>query len=251
MKEQINRKTQIFKLLEKHGKLMIKDIAEQLNVSEVSIRSDLTYLELSGRIRRFHGGVQLIESEIFGERFLENKHEKKQIITKALDFISQGQTIFLDSGTTLLAFAKKLTSFNDLRIVTNSFPIANYLSPYSGNQVLLIGGEYNYTEQCCEGPLTVASLKDVSASISFMGADAINIDTGVQSFSLNKYEYVKKVLDLSNFNVLLVDSSKFHKVGMVNIAKIENFDVIITDSKIPEDIYNQLVKKINVVIADA
>jgi len=248
---QTTRKAKIFKLLEEHKKLLVKDIAKQLKVSEVSIRSDLDQLELNGRIRRFHGGVQLIDSDIFGSRFLENKREKKSIAIKAIEYISQGETIFLDSGTTILTLAKKLVSFDNLRIVTNSFPVANCLSPYTGNQVLFIGGEYNYSDQCCQGPLTVESLKEVNASISFLGADAVDIKLGIQSSRLDRYEYVKKVLELSKFNVLLVDSTKFNKVGMVNIAKLDGFNVIITDKRIPKDILKQLhMNDIEVVIAD-
>ncbi|OQX50973.1 MAG: hypothetical protein B5M53_11535 [Candidatus Cloacimonas sp. 4484_209] len=234
------RHQQIISLLKENKIAYVKDLAEYFNITEASIRSDLNELENAGFIRRFHGGAKILESEVFSSRLSKNKALKKQIALRALNFVESGQTIFLDSGTTVLTLARELAIYDNLTVVTNSFPVANLIASDKSNRVIFIGGIYNYQEQCCEGSITEESLNSIYTAVSFIGADAINIDNGLLSSNLDRIGYMRRVLELSKLNILLVDSSKFGKVGAVKIVDIDAIDIIITDSKIPKEYVDRL-----------
>jgi DeoR family transcriptional regulator of aga operon len=99
--------------------------------------------------------------------------------------------------------------------------------------VILAGGAYNYSEQCCEGLMTEKFLDNLSASKAFIGADSLDARKGLFSNGITGFGYVQKIIDNSRAAILLVDSSKFGTVGTVKFCEIDRIDAIITDEGIP------------------
>jgi DeoR/GlpR family transcriptional regulator of sugar metabolism len=239
------RQKKILKIIQEEKKVFVFDLARDCGVTEASIRLDLKLLSSLGCIKRFHGGARSLKVSAYEERVRINQQMKKAVAKKAVDYINAGDTLFLDSGTTLLMLARMLTGIEDLTIITNSIPIANQIGREYGKNIILIGGSFNYSEQCCEGPMTEMLLDKLYASKAFIGADSIDAEKGLFSNGISMFGYVQKIIHNSKQTVLLVDSTKFSKVGTLKIGEIDCVDMIITDRGVPEK-DQDIIRKIGI-----
>jgi DeoR/GlpR family transcriptional regulator of sugar metabolism len=245
------RQGQILEILRQRKSAHVSELSELFKLTTASIRLDFAELEDAGYIHRFHGGARLIEPPAYEGRLNVNLAVKKKIARKALELIQPGETVFLDSGTTVLMLARELTQLDRLTIVTNSFPVVSYLGREPDKNIIFIGGEYSYSAQCCVGMMMEKNLENVFVSKTFMGTDSIDIDNGILSSNISRLAYINKVITNSRETILLVDSSKFRHVGVLKIADVTDIDLIITDSEVPEKSISTLRDKgIKVTIAD-
>jgi DeoR/GlpR family transcriptional regulator of sugar metabolism len=228
-----DRQKKLLRIMQEERKVLVGDLARALDVTEASIRLDLNHLETMDLVRRFHGGARLVHPSAFETRAAAGRQAKKKIARRALDYVEPKETLFLDSGSTVLMLAQELIAFDDLTVVTNSLPIANQIGREQNNRVILAGGAYNYSEQCCEGLMTEKFLDNLYASKAFIGADSIDVKKGLFSNGITGFGYVQKIIDNSKATILLVDSSKFDAVGTVKFCELERIDVIVTDDGIP------------------
>jgi DeoR family transcriptional regulator of aga operon len=235
-----DRQKKILHILQREKKVYVTDLARTFHVTEASIRLDLNFLENRDSLRRFHGGARQIQTSAYETRMGEQQQIKRKIAKRALTYITPRETLFLDSGTTLLTLARDLIEFDDLTIITNSIPIAMHIGREQNNTVILAGGSFNYSEQCCEGPMTEKFLDDFSASKAFIGADSVDVPKGLFSNGISMYGYVQKIIEHSKKTLLLVDSSKFSKVGAIKICELKNVDIILTDSGLSEEHIHEL-----------
>ena len=229
-----NRQKRILELIRNQHAAQVADLAGRLGVSEASIRTDLTVLQDQDLIRRFHGGARPVRSSAYEQRLPLNRQPKRRIAQRALQFVKPGDTIFLDSGTTVLMLAQLMVKFDRLTIVTNSVPIATQIGRDQSNAVILAGGAFNHSEQCCEGPMTEKFLDHFFAAKAFVGSDAVDVRNGLFSNGVTMFSYLQKIIHNSRETILLVDSSKFDKTGAIKICDLADIDTIITDTGIPE-----------------
>ena len=120
------RRRRIVDLLASHERAEVSELAAQFAVSESTIRRDLQLLSENGVLERTHGGA-LHPSRFepsFGQKTTESRQEKLAIAREAARLVSEGQTIFLDAGTTTLELARELRLRRDITVATNSVPIA-------------------------------------------------------------------------------------------------------------------------------
>ncbi|CAN5433154.1 hypothetical protein BH11BAC3_BH11BAC3_11060 [soil metagenome] len=140
------RKEKIFELIREDGAAKVVDLAKIFKVTEVTIRQDLEKLEKEGLVIREHGGAYLknIKEQVqtFSLTHQENLEQKELIAAKCLGFISSGDTIILDSGSTTTEVAKKLRGFKNLTVITNALNIALMLGAEPGIEVIVTGGEF-------------------------------------------------------------------------------------------------------------
>lgn len=246
-----SRQKQILQILREDKKVEVSNLATIFKVTEASIRLDLTKMENTGLLRRFYGGARSIESTDYHERIEKNLDVKKQLAERALKYIENGETLFFDSGTTILQLSKIVTSLERLTIVTNSLSIAAQVGPETDKNIILVGGALNFQEQCCSGSMTDTALESIYTAKAFIGADSVDISNGILSTGLDRVGYIRKVMEHTKTLFLIVDSGKFSKTGVVKIANISDIDVIITDSNLPLEIQKELESKgINVDIVN-
>ncbi len=236
------RQKKILQLLQVEKKVLVAELAKSFNLTEASIRLDLKTLEDMDYIKRFHGGARLVQPSAYDERIGANQQIKKRIARRAVEYIKPRETLFLDSGTTVLMLAQALIEFDNLTIVTNSIPIATQIGREQNNAVILAGGSFNYPEQCCEGLMTEKFLDNFSASKAFIGADSVDVHKGLFSNGISMFGYVQKIMHHSKETILLVDSSKFSKVGAIKICDLESVDIIITDESLSESTRKELTE---------
>ena len=148
------RKISILNKIQSDGKVSVSVLARKYNVSESTIRRDLTSLENSGFIKRTHGGAILQGAANKDYFYNEKKNfylsEKKEMARVAASLVRPGSTIFLGTSTSTNLMAQRLTSAN-LTVVTNSLDVMNALSQHSDYNLVIIGGNYIKSARTIEG----------------------------------------------------------------------------------------------------
>ena len=231
-----SRQSQIQALLSKHGECSVEFLADKFNVSDMTIRRDLTALEKSGGLIRTHGGATPREKVLFEFQFLEkarvNEEAKRQIAVAASKVIRDGQSIMMDSGTTTLAVAKELHSHKDLTLITTSLPIAAALQYLSGINVLLLGGFVRRDAADLCGALTETNLENLHADVAMIGADAIDLKGNIYNNSTEVARMLTKMTSAAPVVYVVADSSKIGHTALMRFGNIARWRGLITDNGI-------------------
>lgn len=149
-----NRGNKILELLTKDNKIEVSHLAEELGVSQVTMRKDLDTLESKGVIKREHGFALLCSTDDINGRIAYHYEEKRKIAQKATGLVSNGDTIMIENGSCCTLLADTLTATKkDLTIITNSAFIAEYIRGKSNFQINLLGGIYQQDSQVMVGPM--------------------------------------------------------------------------------------------------
>lgn len=238
------RRNFVIEKINKHGKVEIDQLAEQLDVSPMTIRRDLALLEEAGQLIRSFGGAVLpqvlVQETPFHTKEAHYGEQKKQIALKALKFIEKGQTLLLDSGTTTLELARLLKTEHDLTIVTNDIKIAAELID-SNLKVIMIGGEMQNNIGAVFGAQASQFIETIHVDLFFLGAHAVDIDAGVTSPSIDKSYLKQQMMNAAESTWLLADSSKLNMKAFSNVCDLLTLTGFITD----DDITDSMKKAIN------
>lgn len=224
------RQNEIYSQIISKGQVKVIDLSHQFQVSMETIRSDLSNMENQGLIKKIHGGAKLKEaySEVAVEyKINENATDKQKIAKKALEYIHDGSTIFLDPGSTTLALAKYLPLKKDLLIVTNSLKIAQVITE-TKHELIFLGGKMLKKAKATSGSFTINHLDSIHIDCAFMGCDGFYKMEGPTTFSFSEVEVKQHVLKNSDKKYLLADTSKFHKTGTYAFANFSDFDILFT-----------------------
>ena len=239
------RKRAILQVLKELEKVSVSSLAEDLNVSEATIRRDLDDLAAENMIVRTHGGaLSKNDFELISiyERKLVNFNEKKAIAKTAVKLIKNRDNILLTGGSTVLELAKLFRDFEDLTVVTNSIDTSFELSKFNNIEVTIIGGTIWKKNLFTLGPTALKYLEEFYIDKLFFGVSGIDIEIGLTSPSTLEAEVVSKVISISKRKYLLVDSSKFGKIFLAKVDPITSIDKIITDDKINPEIVKKIEK---------
>ncbi len=231
------RHEEILKILTRLRSISVQELTTRLNVSEVTIRKDLSTLEEMGFIIRSHGRASLAEDSrtlrTLSTRKSINIEEKRRIAAKARSLIKEGDTIYLDTGSTCRYLAEEIKAMS-LRVITNSLDVMNTLAEESGISLVSLGGSYRKEAGSFLGPLPIETLKNFHIETSFLGATGI-LSRGIfSSQNILESQLKQQVLDVSGRRVVLADSSKFGRSAFSVFARASDIDVLITDSDYKE-----------------
>jgi DeoR/GlpR family transcriptional regulator of sugar metabolism len=233
-------------LIRQSGVIRVEDLCRQLKVSPATIRRDLDQLEHRGLIHRVHGGAVSVESHI-DEPLFDNKtsiaaREKQRIVEAALEFVGNGDTIYLDGGSTVLELARLLRERTNITVVTNSFRAAHELAG-RGPRLILIGGELRRLSQTLVGPLTRWVLQELHLDKAFMGTIGLSLDAGLTTTDPSEAYTKELVMNQARQVILLADSSKAGKVSFARAGRLDNVHVLITDRQFDRNLAKELIKK--------
>ena len=235
----LRRRSLILELLDKHGDLSVVKLSKLYKVSEVTIRNDLSKLEEKGVLIRTRGGaikkIPITYDLSLNQRINKSKKEKQRIGKKALDFIKDGHTIVMDSGSTTLEIAKNLGKFKDLKLITNSLPIADNVADFNNVEVIVPGGILRSEMRSLVGPMAERNLLNYYCDVAFLAVDGIDAEHGIYTPVIHEATLCKTMMEISRMVIVVCDSSKFLRKSFVKIAPVSSIDVIITDSGIPEE----------------
>lgn len=240
------RRRAILETLNRHGRVLVSELAAQFNTSQVTIRKDLEILHEQGQIHRTHGGALparegMLEDPALRDKEKLHRKEKIQIAAAAAAMVSQGQVVILDSGTTTTAIARALRSHKHLTIITNAVNIAAELSG-SDLEVILTGGTLRTNSFSLVGPIAEESLRRLNADILFLGVDGFDVQYGLSTPNLLEAKVNRAMIDAARLSVAVCDSSKFGRRSLSLIGPPSAIHRVITDRGIPRTELSALKK---------
>lgn len=247
-----DRRKHILEKLYANGKIDIDDLVEELNVSAMTIRRDLNYLEEKNKIIRTHGGAILNKTLLYERTFTEkeskNRLEKQQIAKQAVKLIEEGTTIILDSGTTTFEIAKLLKEWRNITVVTNDIKIATELMN-SQVKVIITGGELQNNIGALFGPLTENVIRNLHVDIFFLGAHAVHLEKGVMAPSFEKATIKQLMIEAADTTWLVADSSKIGEKSLTTVCELSEISGVITDMGLSEQYSAMLREQVRIVTA--
>lgn len=231
-----DRQSQIVDRVERLGFVTIEALAEEFRVSSQTVRREIIRLDELGLIHRFHGGAgrrgsgERLSHEVKRQRETDRKAE---IGTLMASRVQDGQTIFLDVGTTAEATAQALRTRKRLTVMTPGANIAQILFDAPGIDVILTGGRVIGRDLSMGGPLAIAHVMRHRFDWAIIACSAIEDDGAVLDFDAEKIALKQAAMEVSRRQALIADSSKFTRSARLEIARLDSFDLLVTDAAPP------------------
>jgi len=245
------RQDSILKEVLRRGPVSIGDLAAYLKVSEITVRRDLDELHLSGLLERVRGGARPLsvrgpEPPVI-QRAEEQPAEKQAIGQTALDFITDGDVIVIESGSTTLELARAIArqTWTNLQVATNGFLVAEILMRVPGVQLVCIGGYFKQEEMCTFGVLAEDMLSRMRFNKLFIGCRGIDPEGGITTDLQSETDVftVRAMAGAADQVIILADHTKFGRIFLLRALSIAKVDIVITDSLTPENILDKLRKQ--------
>lgn len=232
------RKILINNILKSEGRIQINELAERLEVTKVTVRSDLDDLEKRGLLVRTHGGAILAENQqlvrLISKTISEREQEKAAIAQLAAEIIEPGSTILIDSGSTTHFLAREIRDMR-LTVITNSILVIRDLSGSDSIELLVSGGALRKESMALIGQISRSFFEQFHADIVFLGATSLSVEKGVSCSNIIEAETKRNMIKCGVKVCLLADSTKSGKISMAHICDWGDIDVLITDSMSAED----------------
>ena len=231
------RRNHLLELVRIRRFVSLPELAEELQVSESTIRRDLDQLEEQGATRRIHGGVLYAGSSPklphFDVRQPARLEQKRLIAERTLELIESGDAILLDGGSTTYEVARLLVGL-PLHVVTTSLPVANLFASDSTSDLVLIGGNICPRTGVARGPYADKMLGSLRVRKTILSAAAIN-DEGFFNNNLLVVETERAMMRAADEVIVVADSSKFGHRSLTHLCELGAVGHLVVDNGIPED----------------
>ncbi|HKJ67103.1 MAG TPA: DeoR/GlpR family DNA-binding transcription regulator [bacterium] len=232
------RRQRILELLTEDGSARVSELSDIFKVSEVTIRQDLTQLEQEGLIVREHGGayLQSLPDQVrsFSFQHTENMEKKQRIGRKAVEFIRNGDSIILDSGTTVTEVARNINGYSDLTVVTNAVNIPFILGGQPGITVLVTSGEFKAPTLSLTGQKAADFFDNLHVDKLFLATAGITLRAGLTYPSLSDLPVKRAMIEAASTVYLVADSTKLGVQSLASLGALALIDYLITDDGITE-----------------
>jgi DeoR family transcriptional regulator, aga operon transcriptional repressor len=229
----------ILNVLHQTGSVSVEALAEQFQMTVVTIRRDLDALERKGLLHRTHGGAVPIQP-LFYEPFRRDRSfvmqverladEKRRIGYAAAALIEPDETIAVTPGTTAAAVVRALPLNCNLTVVTNTANVVMELSKRKDIKVFVTGGTLHGEWFSLVGPHALRSLDNILIHTLFIGADGLDPEWGATSFDQDEGELCRTMVVQARRHVAVVDHTKLGKVASWRICQAKNLHTIVTDT---------------------
>lgn len=242
----------IISTLSEKGYVTVEELSKLLDVSSVTVRTDLNALEKKGILVRTHGGAMIGEDKgalrSISRTIEENEDEKKRIAKAASRFIEDGMTVIIDSGSTTVHLIPYLKDRN-ITVVTPSLLAFDALRDESSVEVIFLGGSLRRASMGVIGPISNTNASEINADIFFMGAAAYS-EEKITSSNLVEADLKRVMRRNAEKTVFLADSSKEGKKSFASILNWNDIDVFVTD-KISPSLKQRVERKgVELIIAE-
>ena len=162
--------------------------------------------------------------------------QKSIIAEAAARLVKDGQTIFIDAGTTTVELVKCLKDRRGLTVVTNSVKVLFMLADSPDIDLIGLGGAVFGGAWSFVGPLTEAAIRHFHSDLTFLGISSLSLERGLTEVNYFEGDVKSLIIKQSQRVILLADSSKFERVSLHSVAKLSEIDVIITDDNLPDEL---------------
>jgi DeoR/GlpR family transcriptional regulator of sugar metabolism len=251
----VDRRHRILERVAEQQTIHIAELAQELAVSEMTIRRDIGRLERDGFLRRTYGGATARVTKslelAFNARALQNAGVKRVIGMAAARLLEGTTTMFVGIGTTTEQMALFLPPRDDRMVITSSLPVASLLGTRRGH-VVVLGGTVRRDELSCIGPIAAASVKHYHPQVAVLGAAGVSSRFGVTELDDEAAEINRLMIEHSDALVLLADGSKFGTAAVATVERTQAIRTLVTDASAPDDEVAALRRQgVEVVIAQS
>lgn len=231
------RRNKILEIVNHDKIIKIDDITKKFNISVATARRDLDILEEQLYIKRIYGGAALLTPSgtepLFFTREMENRAEKIAIGKAASEMVVEGDTIYIDTGTTTLEVARNLMKINNITVLASSLTVMNELAN-SNVTVYSLGGKIRPHELSMSGSIAINALEQFCVEKAFIGAAGVTFNEGISDFNYEEAQVRLMAIKRAKQSILVADSSKFGNDAFARTCSLEHFHTIITDINLPK-----------------
>ena len=251
----VKRIVEVENYIQRMGSATIPQLCDEFSVSVNTIRRDIDTLVKRGSARKVYGGVVAVQNEDdaqgipmtreltdFQIRNQKSVDEKKEIARTAAGLVNDGDTIFLDSGSTTLQMIPELADRKNLTVITYSLPALNELTKYPQIRAVALPGMVLGRTASVVGHSTCQALRQMNCSKAFMGCTGLSLTRQLSNATYEEYEIKQVALQQSKLHYLLVDHEKFGRAALMTYGQISDMDVIITD-RMPDEVYRNYLQE--------
>ncbi|EAR08727.1 DeoR/GlpR family DNA-binding transcription regulator [Reinekea blandensis] len=238
--QSLNKRQQaILRWVESEGLVRVDDMVRRYDVTEQTIRRDLTKLESLQHLRRVHGGAKPVNSTqniAYRDRQILNLSEKQRIATAIAAHIPDHASIFINIGTTTETIAHALMQHRGLQVVTNNLHVASLMSQKPDFRVIVTSGEVRSSDGGIVGEATLDFIEQFKLDYGLIGISAIDAEGALLDFDYREVKVAQAIIEHSRQVYLAADHSKFGRKAMVRLGNIAQADMFFTDRPPDADI---------------
>lgn len=237
----------IINKLNKEGYVNVSELSRELNVSTVTIRKDLKFLEDKKLLFRSHGSATP-QNPYIADRHVNEKEkmqvlQKQQIAMKAISLLEVNDSIILASGTTINELSAQIQPLEGLTVICSSLIASRNLNLKGEVDVIQLGGMVRRSSSSVIGPHAERMLEGFNCSKLFLGVDGVDPDYGFTTTNAMEASLNQKMIEAAQRIIVLADSTKFGRRGFGKICDTERVDIVITDIEAPEQVIKRLREK--------
>ena len=249
------RRDKILAELRRNGKVLVSELSRTLGVTAVTVRNDLLALERDGYVIRMNGGAVYSNRNTDKPGIPESAPisqvmQKESIATAIASMINDGDTLFINSGTTTELVAAELKGRNNLNIVTNSINVATLLGNVSSFRVILLGGEVNTKYRFTYGGDAQEQLSHYQADWAIMAVDGIGVKTGITTYHAEEAIIDRMMMKGAARVLIAADHTKVGRAGFMRVCDTSGNITLVTDRTTPTadlaELYEQGVDVVEV-----
>ena len=235
------RQSFILDRVREDGAVRVADLVRELGVSDMTVRRDLEILHGRGLLEKVHGGATALAGNAlfepgFAAKSALQQSEKDAIADAAVALAEPGMAIAVSAGTTTYALAQRLSYVPGLTIVTNSIRVADVLHQAGrSDQTIILTGGVRTPSDALVGPFAVAALRTVHVDLVFVGVHGMDPKSGFTCPNLLEADTDRALIDAGRTLVVVTDHTKWGVIGISSIARLDQADVLITDSGLEPD----------------
>ncbi|WP_114284063.1 DeoR/GlpR family DNA-binding transcription regulator [Candidatus Halocynthiibacter alkanivorans] len=220
-------------------------LANRLGVSDETIRRNIKALEARALVRKVHGGVLLVENltvtePTFQSRMDQNAGTKQRLAQRVAEMISDGDSLFLDIGSTTAYVAEALSNHHNLYVVTNSLAVAHSLATRNNNRVFMAGGELRRHDGGAFGLEAINFIRRFNVRFAVFSVGAVNADVGFMLHDIQEADLSREAAARAQTRIVVADNEKFGLRAPIAIEDPASFDILVTDIKPAGDIADML-----------
>ncbi|MDR2102275.1 MAG: DeoR/GlpR family DNA-binding transcription regulator [Treponema sp.] len=227
------RRKRILDILNKNGQVRVADLARDLGTTPVTIRSDLAALKQDGYLERTAGGAIQTVKNFYNMEFLrrsqKNSWTKKHIAQAAASMIHDGETLFINSGTTSYFTAVALKQYKNLNVVTNSLMVAVELGNVPTFRVILLGGQINTQYSFTYGSNCLDQLRQYNAAKTILSMDGISVAIGFTTYHAEEAEINRAMISRARETIVVADHTKIDYESFSLVSPLSSAACLVTN----------------------
>ena len=234
-----SRQNAILRWLESDGLVRVEHMVRRYQVTEQTIRRDLTWLAQQRLITRLHGAAKSLNSTeniAYSDRKILHHSEKQRIAAAIATLIPNNASLFINIGTTTETIAHALMQHQGLQIITNNLHVATLMSQKTDFRIIVTSGEVRATDGGIMGEATLEFIQQFKLDYGLIGISAIDNEGTLLDFDYREVKVAQAIIEHSRQVFLAADHSKFGRKAMVRLGNLAQADRLFTDQAPPSDI---------------